>query len=115
MGILTQFSNVLLNCGTACIYPPASTATEYRVPITPTPANALDIGRKTGATGIVAVPALILEWQSDEDVAYLKTLKLLAYSGGPLAQRVGDYLVSQGCHVVPIYGGTECGLSPSST
>ncbi|KAJ7624410.1 putative aminoadipate reductase [Roridomyces roridus] len=109
MGILTQFSNVLLNCGTACIYPPASTATEYRVPITPTPANALDIGRKTGATGIVAVPALILEWQSDEDVAYLKTLPLLAYSGGPLAQRVGDYLVSQGCHVVSIYGGTEFG------
>ncbi|KAJ7636277.1 putative aminoadipate reductase [Roridomyces roridus] len=109
MGILTQFSNVLLNGGTACIYPPVSTATEYRVPIAATPGNALNIGRKTGATGIVAVPACILEWQSDEDVAYLKTLKLLAYSGGPLAQRVGDYLVSQGCNVVPIYGGTEFG------
>lgn len=77
MGIFTQFLSPILNGGTGCIYPPASTATEYRIPPVPTPQNALENARRARATGVVAVPAMILEWQGDEDVEYLKTLSVL--------------------------------------
>lgn len=80
LGMFTQFLYPILNGGTACIYPPASTATEYGIPVAPTPENALENAKRTKATGIVAVPALILEWQSPEDVAYLKTLNILVRS-----------------------------------
>ncbi|KAJ7486758.1 putative aminoadipate reductase [Mycena latifolia] len=110
LAMMTQFIYPLLNCGTACIFAPLSIR-EYVVPPITTPVKALDNGRKTNATGIVAVPSLILEWQSSEDVAYLMTLNLLTYSGGPLASRVGDFLVSQGVKLVPMYGATEFGVA----
>ncbi|KAJ7761183.1 putative aminoadipate reductase [Mycena maculata] len=110
MGVLTQFINPILNGGTACIYAPVSTASAYSIPVAPTAENAIVNARKTQATGIVAVPALILEWQQSlEHVEYLKTLKLLAYSGGPLASRVGDALFAKGVNLVPLYGATEFG------
>ncbi|KAJ6594686.1 acetyl-CoA synthetase-like protein [Mycena capillaripes] len=111
LALVTQLFVPLLNGGTACIYPPTSTATEYIVPVSPTPENAIENAKRTNATGITTVPALIMEWQSPENVAYLKTLKLLAYSGGPLAPRVGDFLFSQGVNIVPVYAGTEFGMS----
>ncbi|KAJ7146561.1 acetyl-CoA synthetase-like protein [Mycena epipterygia] len=109
LAILSQFTHPLLLGGTACIYAPASTAMEYVVPVVPTPQNALENAQKTNATGIIAVPSMILEWQSPEDIAYLKTLNLVVYSGGPLASRVGDSLFSQGVNISPLYGGTEFG------
>jgi hypothetical protein len=77
MGMMTQLLAPILCGGTACIYPPASTATEYIIPVSPTPENAIENAKRANATGIMAVPALILEWQSPEDIAYLKTLKIL--------------------------------------
>ncbi|KAJ7865231.1 putative aminoadipate reductase [Mycena leptocephala] len=109
LGMVTQFLAPILCGGTACTYPPASTATEYIIPVSPTPENAIKNAKGANATGIMAVPALILEWQSPEDIAYLKTLKILAYSGGPLTSRVGDLLFSHGVNIVPVYGGTEFG------
>ncbi|KAJ7488848.1 putative aminoadipate reductase [Mycena latifolia] len=110
LAFFSQLIYPLLTGGTACIYPP-STTSEYIVPVVPTPENALENARKANATGVMAVPAMIMEWQSPEDVAYLKTLNLLSYSGGPLASRVGDALFSQGVKIVPIYGATEFGAS----
>ncbi|KAJ7656957.1 putative aminoadipate reductase [Mycena polygramma] len=108
-GVITQLLTPILGGGATCIYPPASTATEYVIPLNPTPENALENAKRANATGIGSVPAFILAWQSPEDIAYLKTLKLLESAGGPLATRVGDFLVSQGVNVVPIYGATEFG------
>ncbi|KAJ7041394.1 acetyl-CoA synthetase-like protein [Mycena alexandri] len=108
-GMLVQLCNPILAGGTACIYPLASTATEYVIPVNPTPQNALENARRTKATGISAVPAFLVEWQSSEHIAYLKTLNLLMYGGGPLPPRVGDFLFSQGINVVPGYGGSEFG------
>ncbi|KAJ7625734.1 putative aminoadipate reductase [Roridomyces roridus] len=110
LAMVEQFIFPLLAGGTACLYPPTSLPTEYRIPIVPTAENAIENARRAKANGIVAVPALILEWAAEERyVEYLKTLNLLAYSGGPLAQRVGDKLVEQGVNLVPIYGATEFG------
>ncbi|KAF7347156.1 Acetyl-CoA synthetase-like protein [Mycena venus] len=135
LGMITQFLSPILNGATACIYPPASTATEYIIPVSPTPENAIGNAKRAKATGIMAVPSLILEWQSPEHVEYLKTLKLLvciffehdyeevpifgqAYSGGPLPLRTGDFLSSQGVNIVPVYAGSEFGavtvLKPKS-
>lgn len=77
LGMITQLLFPILIGGTACIYPLASSATEYSIPVSPTAENTLENAKRAKATGIVSVPALIMEWQSAEDVAYLKTLKLL--------------------------------------
>ncbi|KAJ7360799.1 putative aminoadipate reductase [Mycena albidolilacea] len=109
MGMMGQFFIPILIGGTACIYPLTSTATQHGIPISPTAENAIENAKRTNATGIMTVPAFILEWQSPEDIAYLKTLNLLIYAGGPLAPRVGDSLFSQGINIVSVYGGTEFG------
>ncbi|KAJ7146532.1 putative aminoadipate reductase [Mycena epipterygia] len=108
-GTLSQLCHSLLLGGTACIYAPASTATEYVVPAVSTAQNALENAQKNNATGMITVASLILEWQSPEDVAYLKTLSVLAYGGGPLASRVGDSLFNQGVNICSMYGATEFG------
>ncbi|KAJ7604122.1 putative aminoadipate reductase [Roridomyces roridus] len=112
LAMVEQFIFPVLAGGTACIYPPTSLSTpmEYRIPIVPTAENAIDNARRANANGIVAVPAMILEWAAaEEHVEYLKTLKLLTYSGGPLSERVGDKLVREGVNLVPMYGATEFG------
>ncbi|KAJ7075616.1 putative aminoadipate reductase [Mycena belliarum] len=109
LGTIFQFIFPILAGGTSCIYPPASTSSEYLVPVTPTPENALDNARKARATGIAAVPSMILQWQSPEHVAYLKTLNIVGTGGGPLSAQVGDSLVSQGVKLVSVYGTTEIG------
>ncbi|KAF7370103.1 Acetyl-CoA synthetase-like protein [Mycena sanguinolenta] len=108
-GVFVQLIAPLLDGGTACIYPPASTAAEYRIPPTPTSQNLIQNAKMANATGLNAVPALMTEWQSSEDIAYLKTLALLIHSGGPLPSSVGDFLFNQGINMVTVYGGTEFG------
>ncbi|KAJ7622628.1 putative aminoadipate reductase [Mycena polygramma] len=110
LGMFVQLITPILNGTTACIYPPVSTATEYITPPNPTPEDALENAKRANATGITAVPATILEWQSPEHIAYLKTLKLVSYAGGPLASRVGDLLFKEGVNITPIYGATEFGM-----
>ncbi|KAF7340997.1 Acetyl-CoA synthetase-like protein [Mycena sanguinolenta] len=108
-GMVVQLIGPLLNGGTACIYPPASTATEYRTPPTPTSRNLIRNAKMANATGLDAVPALMTDWKSPEDIAYLKTLALLIHGGGPLPSSVGDFLFDQGINMVTVYGGTEFG------
>ncbi|KAJ6457360.1 putative aminoadipate reductase [Mycena sanguinolenta] len=108
-GVVVQLIAPLLHSGTACIYPPASTATEYRIPPTPTSQNLIANAKMANATGLNAVPALMAGWQSPEDIAYLKTLALLIHGGGPLPSSVGDFLFNQGINIVTLYGGTEFG------
>ncbi|KAJ7648272.1 putative aminoadipate reductase [Mycena polygramma] len=110
--MLLQLVSPLLNGGTCCIFSPASTATEYRVPPTPTADNALEYAKRASATGITVAPAFLVDWEASEHVAYLKSLKLVAYAGGPLPTRVGDALYSQRVNIVPLYGGTEFGPPP---
>ncbi|KAK7007684.1 acetyl-CoA synthetase-like protein [Favolaschia claudopus] len=109
LGIMTQVLHPLLNGATSCLYPLASTETEYRIPVGVTSENALLNAQRAKVNGIMTVPSLILEWQSAEAVAYLKTLNLLTYAGGPLATRVGTFLFDQGVNIVPVYGATEFG------
>ncbi|KAJ7052219.1 putative aminoadipate reductase [Mycena amicta] len=112
MGSFTQFMSPIFLGLTACIYPPVSTAEEYRAPANATPENALENAKKAGANGILTVPAFLLQWaQNEEDVEYLKSLNLVVFGGGPLPTRVGDYLVGQGVKLAQVYGGTEVGVT----
>ncbi|CAK5268755.1 unnamed protein product [Mycena citricolor] len=111
IGIMTQLIQPMLNCGTVCLYALASTATEYRAPPALTPQNALDHAILTKADGIMAVPAVLLMWQSPAHLAYLKTLKLVCYSGGPLVTPIGNAMASLGINIVSVYGGTEFGAA----
>ncbi|KAF7341009.1 Acetyl-CoA synthetase-like protein [Mycena sanguinolenta] len=110
MGVTAHILLPIFNGGTACLYPLSSTPTESITPVVSTAENALENARRTNATGILTVPAFILEWQSPDDVAYLKTLNIVGFAGGPLASHVGDALFSQGVNILSIYGATEFGL-----
>ncbi|KAJ7236073.1 acetyl-CoA synthetase-like protein [Mycena haematopus] len=110
LGIITQLLFPISSGGTACLYPLAPTTTECVTPVVATAENAIENAKRTNATGIITVPAFILDWQSPEDVAYLKTLNVVAYAGGPLASRVGDSLFGQGVNILAMYGATEVGI-----
>ncbi|KAF7357193.1 Acetyl-CoA synthetase-like protein [Mycena sanguinolenta] len=111
MGITTQILFPILNGGTACLYPLASTATEYIIPAVPNAQNAIENAQRTKAMGILIVPAFVPHWQSPETIAYLKTLKLVAYTGVSLESRVSESLFNQGVNIVPIYRVTEIGAA----
>ncbi|KAF8215603.1 hypothetical protein K438DRAFT_1748528 [Mycena galopus ATCC 62051] len=110
-GVTMQFLTPILIGRTVCIYPPASTATKYIIPPIPTSQNGLKNAKRANVTGIMTVPSMILDWQSPEDIAYLKTLDVVAsaYAGGALASGVRDSLFNQGVNIVPCYAGTEIG------
>ncbi|KAF8215557.1 male sterility protein-domain-containing protein, partial [Mycena galopus ATCC 62051] len=88
-GLQRQLLDPLLKGTTACIYPPASTSTEYRIPLSSTSENVIENAKRAKATAIFTVPSMILDWQSPENIAYLRTLEVLGYGGGPLPSRVG--------------------------
>ncbi|KAJ7489282.1 putative aminoadipate reductase [Mycena latifolia] len=59
---------------------------------------------------LTTVPALLSVWlHSPSSIAYLKTLHTVAWSGGPLPQRMGDALVDAGINLLGVYGATEIG------
>ncbi|CAK5275098.1 unnamed protein product [Mycena citricolor] len=110
-GCFTQILFPMINNGTACIFPPASTATEYHVPPNATSDLALHHAKLTKADGVFAVPTFILDWaRSPEAVDYLKSLNMVAFGGGPLTLEVGDELIEQSVKLVAIFGATEFGL-----
>ncbi|KAI0795718.1 hypothetical protein C8Q75DRAFT_711913 [Abortiporus biennis] len=56
------------------------------------------------------VPMFLEQWSQDpKKVDYLKTMKRLAFGGGPLSKEVGDRLVKEGVPLCSCYGATETG------
>ncbi|KAF7305562.1 PKS-PP domain-containing protein [Mycena chlorophos] len=114
MGFFTQFLAPLYSGVVACIHPPAAltTPTEYRVPAAPTPGAVMLETKRSKANGIFVVPIFLVRWaQNPEDVAHLASMSFVSYSGGPLAESVGDFLVSKGVPLLSLYGGTEFGAA----
>ncbi|KAJ6591051.1 hypothetical protein DFH09DRAFT_891898, partial [Mycena vulgaris] len=111
-GIICQLLQPLFGICVA-VYPPIATSPSA-LPIFPSPDNILDHARQTKCIALTAVPALLAAWlHSPPSMAYLKTLKVVGWSGGPLPQRSGDALVDAGINLRNFYGGTEFG--PIST
>ncbi|KAJ6509744.1 putative aminoadipate reductase [Mycena vulgaris] len=107
-GIICQLLQPLF--GTcAAVYPPTAISPNT-LPIFPSPDNVLDHARKTKCRSLTTVPALLSVWMhSPPSIAYLKTLHTVAWSGGPLPQRMGDALVDAGINLLGVYGATEIG------
>ncbi|KAH9946535.1 hypothetical protein B0H21DRAFT_822721 [Amylocystis lapponica] len=83
-------------------------------PPMPTPANTLENARQTNANAVVSVPAFLEAWaQDDESIAYLSTLRIVPYSGGPLSTANGNKLAAAGVPLFAVYGGTEFGAPTS--
>ncbi|KAJ7458517.1 hypothetical protein FB451DRAFT_1046638 [Mycena latifolia] len=95
------------------VYPPTASSPDG-VPVFPSPENVLDHVRKTDCKTLFSIPVLIVTWsRSPEAVNLLKTIRIVAYSGGTLPQRVGNELVGAGVPLRNLYGVTELGAISS--
>jgi acyl-coenzyme A synthetase/AMP-(fatty) acid ligase len=105
-----------------CIFPPTSAALEdgtisiassYSLPVAPTAEKIIENARKTHVEAIVSVPAFLGQWATEADeetLAFLRTMRVVGFAGGPLAYEKGHFLVSQGVKVRSVYAGTEVRL-----
>ncbi|KAJ3555456.1 hypothetical protein NM688_g2570 [Phlebia brevispora] len=106
MGMYTQVYAPLVTGYAIGLYTPQAPLS----PVVPTPQNVLETAKALGCTGGVGVPAFLEVWaQSDQDVKYLSSLKIMLFGGGPLSARSGDMLVSAGVNLCSAYGATETG------
>ncbi|KAJ7087944.1 putative aminoadipate reductase [Mycena belliarum] len=94
---------------TVALFPPIA-ATPRDLPIMPTPVNVLEHARKTKCRFMCTFPAFLIAWSKSPDaIAYLKSLDLIAFSGGSVPPRIGDLLVNSGVNLRACYAGTEFG------
>ncbi|KAL1718564.1 hypothetical protein EV715DRAFT_291172 [Schizophyllum commune] len=112
-GVYAQLITPLLGGAEVALFQPLSTEkaqTPTDVPPPPTPDSQLEAARTCGCTAMVSVPAFIHQWAtSAAALEYLKTLKVLAFGGGPLGEVIGNQLVDMGIKLRSIYGATEFG------
>ncbi|KAF9477786.1 acetyl-CoA synthetase-like protein [Pholiota conissans] len=91
------------------LYPPMAT-TPTSTPMTPSPDNILDHTMRTGCNCMMIIPALLQIWSHDKKaVELLASLEFVAYSGGALPSKQGDFMTDAGVYLTPTYGATEFG------
>ncbi|KNZ79425.1 L-aminoadipate-semialdehyde dehydrogenase large subunit [Termitomyces sp. J132] len=109
LGIYVQVLYPLFGLISVGVYSPQVTSREM-TPMIPTPENILEHTRRTKSNSMITIPALLQIWaQSIESVDLLKTLYFVGYSGGAVAPKLGNFMVSAGVKLKPGYGGTEFG------
>ncbi|KAL4260475.1 Adenylate-forming Reductase [Pleurotus pulmonarius] len=93
----------------ACVYTPTMTSA-FDMPVMPTPDNILEHARRVQCNILITLPTLLQIWShSPSSVEYLKSLFLVAYSGGSPPQDVGKALSAAGVVCRSVYGLTELG------
>ncbi|KAJ7701502.1 hypothetical protein B0H17DRAFT_1157730 [Mycena rosella] len=106
--ILMQQASFLIG-NPVVVYPPSAISSDS-LPIMPTPSNILEHARKTNCVSLMAIPALFSIWAaSPEAMAYLKTLRIVLWSGGALPYQLGSFLHGSGVNMRGMYGATETG------
>ncbi|KAF9463989.1 putative nonribosomal peptide synthetase [Collybia nuda] len=109
LGVYTQLLHPIYCRVCIAVYPPVVFSTTD-LPMIPSPDNVLDHMRRTNSTSMVTIPLMLQAWShSQEAIDFLKTFVFVAYSGGPLAQKLGNRLADLGVNLKAIYGGTEFG------
>ncbi|RDB20740.1 Non-canonical non-ribosomal peptide synthetase FUB8 [Hypsizygus marmoreus] len=109
LGIFAQLLHPLFAVLSVSLYPPSVFGRKDQ-PIVPTPENILDHLRRTETTALIIIPAILHTWsQSEEAINFLKTLVYVGYSGGPVAEKLGNSLAASGVNLRAVYGGTEFG------
>ncbi|KAJ7450211.1 hypothetical protein FB451DRAFT_1286441 [Mycena latifolia] len=95
------------------VYPPTAISPDG-VPLFPSPENVVEHARKTDCKALFSIPSLLAALsRSPEAVDLLKAMRVVAYSGGTLPQRVGNDLVNAGVSLRSLYGATEFGIISS--
>ncbi|KZP05122.1 acetyl-CoA synthetase-like protein, partial [Athelia psychrophila] len=93
------------------LYPPTSFYDHAKAPVVPTTDNIIEHCKRTGVTGVFAVPNYIESWAGEpESVKWLTTRDFVAFGGGPLTVKTGDALTQAGVKLVQFYGATEIGF-----
>ncbi|KAJ7642621.1 hypothetical protein DFH06DRAFT_1214012 [Mycena polygramma] len=92
-------------CGTICSnFPPTLNA------VMATPERLLASVLATKSTVLMCPPMFLEHWAQDpSSIEKLRTFSGVIFSGGPLAQSVGDSLVQSGVALIALYGATEVG------
>ncbi|KAG6899436.1 hypothetical protein C0993_010311 [Termitomyces sp. T159_Od127] len=109
LGIHIQILYSMFGLVSMGVYPPQVTSRE-KTPMIPTPENILEHIQRSKSNSMITIPALLQVWaQSPEAVDVLRTLHFVGYSGGAIAPKLGDFMVSKGVKLNPGYGGTEFG------
>ncbi|KAG6852406.1 hypothetical protein C0991_012301 [Blastosporella zonata] len=109
LGIYIQVLYPLAGVFSIGVYPPRVTSREA-TPMMPTPDNILDHTMRTKSNSMITIPALLQVWaQSPEAVNSLATLEFVAYGGGAVTPKLGNFMFSAGVKLKPGYGGTEFG------
>ncbi|KAF9000302.1 hypothetical protein BDQ17DRAFT_1427302 [Cyathus striatus] len=109
IGFLLQVVYPVYGLLSLSVFPP----TVWHETDQPSPATAEDILlhlRRTNANGVVLIP-MMLEGMANslDNIEYLRSFKVVAYSGGPMPKSLGESLVSSGINLQAIYGSTEAG------
>ncbi|KAJ7629663.1 hypothetical protein DFH06DRAFT_1225067 [Mycena polygramma] len=108
-GMSCQLLGPLYGGVPVAVYPPTVISPEL-LPISPTPDNMIACARNTNCKAILTLPGALMAWfKSPETMEFLKSLNIVLYGGGSLAQPAGDALSKAGVNIRPIYAGTEFG------
>ncbi|KAH9475986.1 putative NRPS-like protein biosynthetic cluster [Psilocybe cubensis] len=109
MGIMVQVMIGYFAVQPICLYPPIVT-TPTGQPMIPSPDNLMDHIKRTGARGLIIVPALLQVWAKDKEALHvLGNLDFVIYSGGGLPSSLGNFLTESGVYLSAVYGTTEIG------
>ncbi|KAF8956600.1 hypothetical protein BDZ97DRAFT_2062868 [Flammula alnicola] len=93
------------------LYPPIAT-TPTSTPMMPTPDNILDHITRTRCNCLMIIPALLQVWAQDKNsVQLLANLEFVAYSGGSVPSKLGNFMTESGVYITPVYGATEFGAA----
>ncbi|EGN94883.1 hypothetical protein SERLA73DRAFT_162904 [Serpula lacrymans var. lacrymans S7.3] len=110
LGIVCSLYLPLITLRSVSVYAPTSYNDPKAIPVIPTSENIIEGVQRTNCNALIAVPAFIELWAlSPSAIEILKSLRFLAYSGGPLSEKVGDALASVRIPLINVYGGTEFG------
>ncbi|EPQ52234.1 acetyl-CoA synthetase-like protein [Gloeophyllum trabeum ATCC 11539] len=92
----------------------AGTTVAFFTPTYPDPppipnlGNILEAVKRSKVNALTSVPTFLELWsQSDDAVAFLASMEIVLFGGGPLSRHVGDKLASKGVNLHSGYGGTE--------
>ncbi|KAJ7210009.1 putative aminoadipate reductase [Mycena pura] len=114
LGIYFQLLSPLTALCVINIAPPICPSPQS-LPFTASPSNALGHAKATGCNSICAIPAILEMWAKDADaVTFLKTLRIVWFSGGTLLAAIGNTLTKSGVMLGSVYGATEFG-APAHT
>ncbi|KAG8708012.1 hypothetical protein FRC09_001485 [Ceratobasidium sp. 395] len=103
-GVMIQCLKSLYQGYTQVLFAPRSD------PVVPTPDLTLQALSDTDCETTLAWPAFLETWAEDQEaISRLKRFKTILFGGGPLAERIGDHLVTNGVNIQIGYGGTEFG------